>query len=205
MLLDITRTLSPGISVFPGDVPVSITTQLRLRDGASCNLTSLTMTAHAGTHVDGEAHYADGAPGVDAVPLDVLIGPARVVSPPRGEWITLDAARALPLEGVTRLLVHTRASDLPDDRWDGGFQAFTPEAADFLGAAGVRLIGTDCPSVDPATAKALSAHHAFHRRGVFIVENVLLRGVPDGDYELIVLPLKIAGNDGAPARAVLRA
>ncbi|MCS6848710.1 MAG: cyclase family protein [Anaerolineae bacterium] len=222
MLYDITRTLSPRTAVFPGDTPVSIVPTLQMRAGDACNVTAITMSAHAGTHVDAPRHYSDDGAGIDAVPLDALIGPARVV--------TLDVAGAITVTDLqnairntryatrdtrllnaqfsilnfTRLLIHTRASEVSDDVWDDAFAYFDPEAAEWLGANGLRLIGTDAPSVDPAASKDLPAHKAFLKHGVIIVENLCLRGVPDGEYELIALPLKIAGNDAGPARVVLR-
>ena len=219
MLYDITRTLTPCTAVFPGDTPVTITPTAQMRAGGSCNVTAITMSAHAGTHVDAPRHYSDDGAGVEAVPLDVLIGPARVISlGMAGAITTADLQRALqralrPAHPATdaghaplpaRLLIHTCASDIADDVWDAGFAWFTPEAADWLGAHGLRLVGTDAPSVDPADSKDLPAHKAFLRYGAIIVENLCLRDVPDDDYELIALPLKIAGNDAGPARVVLR-
>lgn len=215
MLYDITRTLTPRTAVFPGDTPVSIVPTLQMRAGDACNVTAIAMSAHAGTHVDAPRHYSDAGIGIDAVSLDVLIGPARVVTLNVPEVITIaDLERTLQLTypasdsayatRATRLLIHTRASDVPDDVWDDAFAYFDPQAADWLGANGVRLIGTDAPSVDPAASKDLPAHNAFLRHGVVIVENLCLRDVPDGEYELIALPLKIADNDAAPARVALR-
>ncbi|MDW8350760.1 MAG: cyclase family protein [Anaerolineae bacterium] len=210
MFYDLTRTLHPRIAVFPGDTPVTIQPTLRMRAGDSCNVTAITMSAHAGTHVDAPRHYSDDGAGIDAVPLDVLIGPARVVTLNVVGAITIaDLQAALrdierALRDAPRLLVHTHASDAPDEAWDPAFTHFDAQAANWLGAHGLRLIGTDAPSVDPATSKDLLAHRAFLRHGVIIVENLCLRGVPDGEYELLALPLKIADNDAGPARVVLR-
>lgn len=205
MLYDITRTLTPGTAVFPGDTPVSITPIMRMREGTSVNVTSLTLSAHAGTHVDAPLHYSDDGIGIDAVPLEVLMGPAKVVTVDSTGAITVeDVQRATGGVLLPRLLIHTRASDTPDDVWDGSFPYFAQEAAEWLGANGIRLIGVDTPSVDAATSKPLPAHNTFLRHNVIIMENLCLRGVPDGDYELIALPLRIAGNDAAPARVILR-
>jgi arylformamidase len=203
MLFDISRTLTIRTAVFPGDTPVSIAEVMKMRAGDYCNVSSITLSVHAGTHIDAPRHYADGAPGVDELELDALIGPARVVTLDV-DVISLDALRGASLSGVQRLLVHTRASDVPDDVWDANFAPFTPEAADWLGAQGLRLVGTDAPSVDEAISQELPAHKQFLRHGVTIVENLCLRGVPDGDYELLALPMKIAGGDAAPARVILR-
>ncbi len=210
MLYDVTRILTPRTAVFPGDTPVSITPMLQMHSGNSCNVTAITMSAHAGTHVDAPRHYSDDGAGIDAISLDVLIGPARVMTLDVAGAITVtdlqnairDASHAI--RDAPRLLIRTRASDVPDDVWDDAFAYFDPRAADWLGANGLRLIGTDAPSVDPATSQALPAHHAFLRHGVVIIENLRLQGVPDGEYELLALPLKIAGGDAGPARVVLR-
>jgi arylformamidase len=205
MLYDITRALTPRTAVFPGDTPVSITPVMQMKAGDSCNVTSITMSAHAGTHVDAPLHYGDDQPGIDEVGLDVLIGPARIITLSVVDGITVDDLQnALGDAPFTRLLIHTRASDVPDDVWQPDFVSFEPQAAEWLGERGCRLIGTDAPSVDPATSRDLPAHKAFLRGHVIIMENLCLAGVPDGAYELIALPLRIAGNDAAPARAVLK-
>lgn len=231
MLYDISRTLTSRTAVFPGDTPVSITPTMQMCNGDSCNVTAITMSAHAGTHVDAPRHYSDDGAGINAMSLDVLIGPARVVTLDVEQVITAaDLQRVARVahsvadtqyvpnpassaglragdRGTTResrLLIHTRASAVPGPVWDGSFVYFAPEAAEWLGANGVRLIGVDTPSVDPATSKDLPAHKAFLRHDVIIMENLCLRDVPDGEYELIALPLRIEDNDAAPARVVLR-
>jgi arylformamidase len=204
-IYDITRPLSPHTAVFPGDVPVRIAPTMQMRNGDSCNVTAITLSTHAGTHVDAPRHYNDEGCGVDAIPLDVLIGPARVISLTTETKITTaDLQRAL--EGrpfPMRLLIHTPASERREDVWSAAFSTFAPDVAEWLGASGLRLIGTDAPSVDPAESKDLPAHRAFLRHGVFILENICLRDVPDGDYELIALPLRLVDGDAAPTRAVL--
>ncbi len=204
MRYDITRLLTPRTAVFPGDTAVAITPVLQMKAGDSCNVTAITMSAHAGTHIDAPLHYADDQAGIDAVSLDVLIGPARVITLTVPEAITPDDLQAaLGDMPFTRLLIHTRASDTPNDVWQPDFVCFEPAAATWLGERGCRLIGTDAPSVDPAASRDLPAHKAFLRGNVIIMENLCLAGVPDGAYELIALPLRIVGNDAAPARVIL--
>jgi arylformamidase len=209
MFYDITRTLTPRTAVFPGDTPVSIAPVMQMRNGNSCNVTALTMSAHAGTHVDAPLHYSDDGIGIDAVRLDVLMGPARVVTVETTGEITEEMLRAaLPTPHSTfpaRLLLHTPASAVPNDVWQPAFAHFSAQAAHWLGANGVRLIGVDTPSVDYVSSKELPAHKTFLRHNVIIMENLCLTDVPDGDYDLIALPLRIAGNDAAPARVVLSA
>jgi arylformamidase len=209
MIHDLSRPISPALAVFPGDAPVRLTAMLSMARGDACNASALAMSAHAGTHADAPRHCIDGAPGVDALDLDALVGPARVVSVAGRGPIGLPELRALPLEGASRLLFHTPASDAPGDApgdaWDPRFAHFTPQAAAWLAGRGARLVGIDTPSVDPADSTDLPAHQALLGRGVIVLENLLLSGVPDGDYELIALPIRIAGGDGAPARVILRA
>ncbi len=203
MIYDITRPLFGGTAVFPGDTPVSLVETLSLTRGDSCTVSALTMSLHAGTHIDAPRHYAIGAPGIDAMRLDVLIGPARVVVVPTTGPIPLAVAQTWPLDGVTRLLVRTPASDTPSEVFDPDFAWFMPDVADYLGRRGVRLLGTDAPSVDEATSADLPAHKMFLRHTIALIENLCLRNVPAGDYHLIALPLKIIDGDAGPARVVL--
>jgi arylformamidase len=204
MIYDITRPITPATAVFPGDTPVSLKQVMRMQDGDSCNVSALTMSVHAGTHMDAPLHYSKDGIGIDQVGLDILIGPARVVSFDVAHVITKADLLQHDLRGVQRLLVHTWGSTTPHHIFDRGFVHVDPEAADYLGGMGLKLIGMDTPSVDEASSKTLPAHMAFLRHNVIIMENLCLTGVPDGDYELIALPIKIAGCDAAPARVLLR-
>ncbi len=205
-LYDISRTLSPAIAVWPGDTPVSTTQQSRLEDGDAVNLYTLTMTLHAGTHMDAPWHTEPRTVHPADLDLAPYLGPARVVTVTRrsGGILPEDLA-GTDLTGVTRLLLHTWYSDeVPDERFDGSFPYPTPELMDWLADRGVILLGVDMPSVDRFGSADLPGHHRQFARGLLNLENLFLRGVPDGDYELIALPLKIAGVCGSPVRAVLR-
>jgi arylformamidase len=141
-----------------------------------------------------------------SVPLHAYMGRCRVLDV-RGEGApSLVPASALPpakLRGVERVLLRT--SDAHDHRvWNHGFTALGPAAAKALADAGVVLVGIDTPSMDHADSKDLSGHQALYAGGVAILENLDLRGVPEGDYELIALPLRIVGGDSSPVRAILR-
>ena len=203
MLYDITRPLSARTAVYPGDTPVSLAAVMQMRDGDYCNVSSITMSVHAGTHIDAPRHYADDAPGVDALDLGILTGPARVVTLNAIERITREDLAGLGDMMGVGLLVHTRGSDTPDDVFDPALAHFTPAAAEWLGEQGVRLVGIDTLSVDAAASTELPAHKTFLKHGVIIVENLQLSGVPDGLYRLVALPLKIVGCDAAPARCIL--
>lgn len=204
MLYDITRTLNASTAVFPGDTPVSITQVARMSAGASCNVSAITLSAHAGTHIDAPKHYSDAGIGIDQVAPDVFLGPARVLSLDVARTITQADLQKHDLAHVQRLLLHTRGSATPNNIFDTSFVHFDEAAANYLGSLGLKLIGVDNPSVDEATSKTLPAHMAFLRHNVIILENLCLTGVPDGNYELIALPIKIENCDAAPARVFLR-
>ncbi len=205
MLYDITRTVAPATHVWPGDTPYSVTPVLQLAAGDSVNLMTLTLSAHTGTHADAYFHYeADGAHPAE-MPLDAYVGRARVltVSKRSGALLPEDFAPDA-LDGVERLLIHSQVSDLADSRWTEEFPYLSVALIDWLADRGVRLIGLDSPSVDAFDSTDLPCHHALYRRRVVNLESLLLRGVPDGDYELIALPLKLDLACGSPVRAVLR-
>lgn len=204
-LYDITRTLSPSIAVWPGDTPFAVKTLLRLAHGDAANLTTLTMSSHTGTHVDAPYHFVDADLTMEQVPLDIYVGPAAVatVQKPAGP-LTVDDFPGLDWGRVKRLLVHSVASDQPIDQFLAEYIYPSVELADFMGQQGIILFGSDAASMDAVDSKVLVGHRALRRNGVAILENLALTGVPDGEYELIALPLKIQGGDGSPVRAILR-
>lgn len=200
--IDVTRALGPGHPVWPGDTRFELTETARIPDGSSVNLLRLTGTTHLGTHVDAPWHYDDEGERLDAVPLEVLMGPAVLIDVSASGG-PIDAAELPGGPLPPRVLVRTGEPDawtaFPED-----FRPFSPGAIQRLSEAGVRLLGTDAPSVDALTSKDLAAHHACGRSGVTIVEGLALSRAPVGPCELICLPLSLVGADAAPARAVLR-
>lgn len=205
-LYDITRTISPRLAVWPGDTPFSYTHSLRKQDGASVNLTTLTLSPHTGSHADAPYHVADGDLHPADLPLEKYLGAAHVVTIDRRAGGILPADFAgHDLSGLQRLLIHTWVSELPDGSWPDDFPYPTIELIDWLAAQGVVLLGLDSPSVDRFDSKTLPCHHRLRENGIVNLEMLCLAGVPDGIYELIALPLKIADVCGSPVRAVLRA
>jgi arylformamidase len=204
-LYDISRTISPTLAVWPGDHPFSFEHVLRIADGASVNLTTLTLSAHTGSHADAPYHYNDRGAHPADVPLEKYIGPAMVVTIQRqhGGIVPADFVDC-EFTHLERLLIHTWVSDLPDDVWPDDFPYPTLELVDWLADRGVVLLGLDGPSVDRFDSKELPCHHRLAERGIAVLETLNLNGVPDGLYELVALPLKIAGICGSPVRAVLR-
>ncbi|GAB4431598.1 MAG: cyclase family protein [Anaerolineae bacterium] len=204
-IFDITRTINPSLAVWPGDTPFSAEVITAIKDGSSINLTTLTMSSHMGTHVDAPYHFLDDDLTMEAVLLEAYIGPATVVTVQR-EAGPLTAADfpGLDWSRVERLLVHSVASDKPVDQFPTEFVYPSPELAELMARYGVVLFGSDAPSMDDMNSKTLPGHKALRRHRIAILEGLLLTGVPDGNYELIALPLKIEGGDGSPVRAVLR-
>ena len=199
-LIDVTLPISDKLPVWPGDPPVHVT---RVSDGLPM-VSGLSMSVHAGTHVDAPAHFLPGGVGVDALPLDVLIGPAWVARfAGRGPLTAGMLAEAAIPAGTVRLLICSANSDRIGEGFDPDFVALAPDAAGWLLDHGVRLVGIDGPSVEVYAAPGDPAHRALLAAGVIIVENLALAGVAPGAYDLICLPLPIVGCDGAPARVVL--
>src|SRR5713226_4613033 len=206
-IYDITVPIRLGMPIYEGDPAVEIEAWSALAKGDSANVSFLHFGAHTGTHVDAPAHFIEGARKIDALPLDVLIGPARVVRVPDDvEEIDPGFVSAADLGGVERVLFHTRNSNLWSEGFRKDFTHLLPESAQTLVEMGIKLVGTDYLSIE----KFHSGHHrtdlALLSHNVVIVEGLNLSAVPAGDYELICLPLKIAdgAGDGAPARVVLR-
>jgi len=206
-IYDVTVPIRSGMPIYEGDPGIDIQSWSSLENGDSANVSFLHFGAHTGTHVDAPAHFIEHANKIDTLPLDALIGLARVVRvPDELTEIDLEFVARSDLHGVKRVLFHTRNSSFWNDGFRKDFSHLLPDAAQKLVDFGVKLVGTDYLSIE----KFHSGHHKTHltllSNNVIIVEGLNLSAVPAGDYELICLPLKIAdgAGDGAPARAVLR-
>jgi arylformamidase len=203
---DVTLPIRDGMVVYPGDPEVRVRTHSAMAEGDDANVSVLSLGSHTGTHLDAPKHFFDEGQTVEALPLDVLIGPARVVELP--DDVTAIGARELErarLDGEPRVLFKTRNGRLLDrDEFSSDYAYLTADAGEYLAEAGVRLVGIDYLSVEPPDADEPVVHRTLLGRDVIIVEGLDLRQVPPGRYELLCLPLKVAGIDGAPLRAVLR-
>lgn len=201
-IYDISPLIHPGIAVWPGDSLFSRREVLQVCRGDSVNLSTIQLSLHTGSHADAPYHVGDDGKSIEEIDLEVYIGRARLVSLNVQELIQEKDVAPLLSDAPERLLIRCNP-DVDPDSFPRSFVYFAPEAATRIGHAGVKLIGTDAPSVDRVDSTDLPAHHAFSRFRVAILENLYLRAVPDGDYELIALPLKIAHGDGSPVRAIL--
>lgn len=202
-LWDISPTVSPASPIFPGDEPYSLRWTAQLAPGCPVNLSALTMSPHVGAHADAPLHYAHGVADAASVDLDAYLGPCRVIHAIAcGPLIRIEHLQHAVEKLPERVLV--RCCARADEVWNPDFTAYAPETVEWLAAQGVRLIGLDTPSVDPATSKTLDSHQQLLRLNLRVLENLVLDEVPEGDYELIALPLKLAGACASPVRAVLR-
>ncbi|AJE02000.1 cyclase family protein [Geobacter pickeringii] len=203
-IYDITVPLSPHLPVYPGDPPVGVEAVTRISRGDPANVSLLTLSTHSGTHLDVPRHCRDGGATVDHVPPSLLVGGARVVEVREARAIGARELARLPVRGAERLLLRTGNSLLWDrPGFQDDFAALTEEGARYLVEAGVRLVGIDYLSIERFGGDG-TVHRILLDAGVVILEGLNLEGVPPGSYELICLPLKVAGGDGAPARAILR-
>lgn len=205
MLIDASRPVRTGTPVWPGDAPCCTCWTMTIAEGSSVNVSELRMSAHTGTHADGPFHVDERGPRIGFAPIEAYVGPA-VVADARGremldEPLVADLLARYP--NPQRVLFRTGAWT-SEDVFPTEFPAFTPVAARLLAEAGVRLVGTDAPSMDRFDSKDLPAHHVFGGAEVAILENLALDHVPDGVYELIALPLRLEEADASPVRAVLR-
>jgi arylformamidase len=200
---DISPTISAAIPVWPGDTPFAASPTWEIKDGCPVHVSAMTMTTHLGAHTDAPSHYDPAGAAIDAVPLQRYIGACRVIHC-IGTGLVQPSQLAGKLDGTPpRVLIRTYAS-APQAAWDSAFPAIAAATIDLLAAHGVELIGTDAASLDPQDSKTLAAHHAVRRHGMAILEGVVLDAVAEGDYELVALPLKLAGLDASPVRAILR-
>jgi len=202
-LYDISPVISSSLKVFPGDTPPVREVLMDMERGDPITLSTLRSTVHLGAHVDGPNHYGRGARPIDEQPLDLYLGPCQVVHVHASRGARIRMADVKPEITEQRVLFYTGTFADPTV-WSDDFAALDPDLVDDLHARGVRLVGVDTPSVDPAGAKVLEAHHRFLANDMAILEGVVLNDVPEGRYELIALPLKLRGFDGSPVRAVLR-
>lgn len=200
---DISVLLRPGTPEWPGDTPFSCGWTWHMAQGSSVNVSAYTASPHVGTHADAPLHVQVGAPASEALPVDAFLGPAWVadVSACSGGIPLGDLT--LPQGPVERLLLRTGRT-IADGAFPAAWPVLIPEAIAALLARGLRLLGVDAPSVDDRQSKDLRNHHQLFAGGANIVENLDLRGVDAGPCELVALPLRVAGLDAAPVRAVLR-
>ena len=202
-LWDISPPVHAASPLFPGDTAYSQRWTARIGPGCPVNISAITLSPHTGAHADAPLHYGNGQLTIGEVDLTPYLGPCRVIHAMGcGALVHIEhlqhAAHKLPSRVLVRTCVTAPTS------WSAEFSAYAPSTIEWLAAQGVMLVGIDSQSVDPADSKTLHSHHTLLRLNLRVLENLVLDDVPEGDYELIALPLKLTTADASPVRAVLR-
>ncbi|MBU6320682.1 MAG: arylformamidase [Alphaproteobacteria bacterium] len=201
---DISQPLRDRLPVWPGDTPFDLERTWVLSDGCPVNVSRLTLSTHSGAHADAPLHFDAAGAAIADVDLVPYLGPAQLLSVTSGaDRIATDEVTPYLKPGVRRVLLRTFQT-FPHDEWPTRFRTPSPALMDALGAAGVRLIGIDGPSLDPEDAKDLVSHQVLGQWGMAVLEGLVFDGITDGLYELIAPPLRITGADASPVRALLR-
>jgi len=189
-IIDISRTVQEA-PIYPGASPIQIDQVFDMQKGAAFNVSMITTGSHIGTHADASKHFLkDNNIGIDKMDLTLYYGPCRVLSFPENTLITKEALES-KIDNCERLVIH-----------GGGYSYFTKDAADYIVEKGIRTVVTDAWSVAPLDNEA-EIHTTIMAPGIAVIENVILKGVEDGEYTLCAFPIKIGNCDGAPVRAVL--
>lgn len=205
-IFDVTIPLSAELPTYPGDPPFEFRFVQRLEGGDPANVGQIRLGTHAGTHVDAPSHFLRGGATVDQLPLEILTGKARVVAIPAScDRIDVDDIRGIDLSDEIRVLFRTRNSGLlRRPVFEESFVHLTPGAASYLVQSGLKLVGVDYLSVDGFGSHDFPVHQTLLGAGVVVVEGLDLSDVEPGEYDLTCLPLRIAGGDASPVRALLR-
>lgn len=193
-LIDISPSLRVGMGVFPGDAAFAVGRTFTIGPDCPVNVASIAMSTHCGAHVDAPLHYDPAGASIDMLDLGDFVGPARVIDARGTGPLCFYEEIAAALEGAPPRLLLNLIGSGDELAWPAGFRALAPELVERLAVRGTRLIGVDVPSIDPETSRSLPSHMACRRHDLRIVENLVLAGVAPGDYELIALPLKLAGS-----------
>jgi arylformamidase len=205
-LIDVSVPIDAALPNYPGNTPFSLEAVKRIAQGASSNVSTLHMSAHTGTHVDAPRHFFDSGPGTEALPLEMLCGRTRVVEVTTRKSIDADDLSAIDLAEDVRVLVKSCNSRLwGSPTFHPDYVGLTESGARYLVEHGIKVIGVDYLSVEEFKKSGAPAHHILLGAGTIVIEGLNLRDVEPGIYDMMCLPLKVVGSDGAPARVVLRA
>ncbi|WP_420432436.1 arylformamidase [Hyphobacterium sp.] len=203
-LIDISQTLRPALPVWPDDTPFSLDRTWHIEPGCPVNVSRLEMSTHSGAHADAPLHYDKDGVDIAAVDPGIYVGRCYVFDVRHAKAsVTIEDFDLSLANDAERILFRT-FERFPHEAWVSDYACIAAETIETLAAAGVRLVGMDGPSLDPESSKTLDAHNAVRRAGMAILEGLVLDDVAEGPYELIAAPLKIAGADAAPVRALLR-
>lgn len=201
--IDISQPLNNKLAHWPGDQAFHYHTPLTKDVTGSVNIGRITTSTHVGTHADAPFHFLKDGRRILDLEIDRYIGPCKVIDLSDFPAIDEIALRSKGVSYAERLLIRTSLPNKPD-RFPAEVSPITTDGAAYMNAMGVKLVGVDTPSVDPITSKELAGHHALHKHDIYILENVMLDKVKEGDYDLIALPLPLEESDGSLVRAVIK-
>jgi arylformamidase len=199
---DISQQLGRHTAAWPGDRAFELEWVQRLDAGDAVNVAAIALSVHTGTHADGRFHFQQTGERAAGMPLEAYVGEALLIDATGRRSLGEELLDGVPLDGVERVLFRSRA-EVDESRFPGNFAHVEPALARRLAVAGVRLLGTDAPSVDPVDSKSLDAHRILGAGGIAILENLVLADVAPGRYFLVALPLRLVEADSSPVRAVL--
>lgn len=204
-IIDISVPIYSGMPFYPGDPGAEVIPAREIAEGAVANLSLLKLGTHVGTHVDAPRHFLESGETVDNLSMDALVGPVRVLDLSELETsVGREQLEQVGLEGVKRVLLKTSNSTLwSSSEFREDYVSLSGSAADYLVELGIALVGIDYLSIEQFNAEVFHVHHALLGAGIVILEGIDLGQVEAGDYDLVCLPLKVRGADGAPARAIL--
>lgn len=204
--IDISVTIKSGMVHWPDNPEVKVSKMLDMDRGDVCNVSALSLGSHTGTHMDAPRHFIKNGKGLDQMPLDATIGPARVIEIKDRQAVKVEEIKGARIKPGERILFKTRNSKgaWKTDEFDEDFIFISKEAAAFLAKAKVRTVGIDYLSVGGYKHDAVETHQALLGAGIWVIEGLNLAKIKPGRYELCCLPLKVLHSDGAPARALLR-
>jgi len=204
-LIDVTVPLDAHLPTYPNNTPFALEPIKRLARGDSSNVSTLHLSAHAGTHVDAPRHFFDEGLGADALPLEMLVGRARVIEMTTRRGIGADDFAEFDLSEDVRVLIKTVNSRFwgsPDFHPD--YVGMTESGAKHLVEHGIKVVGVDYLSVEEFKKPGAPAHRMLLGAGTIVIEGLNLFDVEPGVYDMYCLPLRVVGSDGAPARVLLR-
>lgn len=205
--IDVSVPLYTGMAHWPNNPPVRIEPVMSIPKGDTANVSLLSMGSHTGTHMDSPHHFFEDGVSIDRMPLEATVGPARVIEIADDESVTrAELEQHSPRRGE-RLLIKTQNSTRcwTTDTFVEDFVYVSADAATYLAECGIRTLGVDYLSVGGYFHDGVATHHALLGAGIWVVEGLNLSQVRPGSYDMVGLPLKIRGGDGAPSRVILRA
>ena len=207
--IDVTAPVDPRTTpVYPGNPPLKLDFVQSLDSGAQVTLSAFSFGAHTGTHVDAPMHFIKGGAALDQIPLSVFIGPVRVIDcSPDAKAIDAAELNKHDWRGARRIFFRTRNSRngwMTDPRFHEDFTYVAPDAAQLLAAAGVQLVGIDYLSIERFGFAQPQTHRILLGKNIPVVEGLSLQNVQAGDYDLVLLPMRIMGHEAGPARAILK-